>query len=259
MKKKQMMKRKKNKHVQANKSSSNNTAIGTKRKILYLLAIVICAISLGLILTLLKSDRPQIQPGGNYKSPQLDGKMATERFLQLLVALPDENARQNLTDMVSQRGLKVLPDLKKGAMAFNPRQGTLKFNPQIFSQPDGYAWAYMVHENRHIEDWQGKHESGKMYLLCEMENYTSHRCKMEWWDAEFRAVEQQAIFLKNYNLTWTMPTGPKVNNREIFKKYDVRLAALIFLLKNYYEGRSASPDLLEVFPEFYYKKLAEIS
>jgi len=260
VKKKQKMKRKLERRTNCRNHvvPDHNKAGLAKRKGLYLL-VMISAMAIGLILAIVKSADTPVNKGTAEPRSQMEGKIVTDRFMQMLANLPDDNARNNLYALISQRGLRVVPYPGKYVMAFEPNTSILRFNPEILSDQEGYIWSYMVHENRHIEDWQNKHESGKLYSPCELENYTTHQCKLEWWDAEFRALEQQAIFLKKNRLTQAMPIGPSVNNRAIFENNNVRLAALIFLRKNYYEGRSTSLDLLEVFQEFYNKKLAEIS
>jgi len=254
--KRQLDKRSKFKNSAIPVSKTQNPS---KRKSIYLLVVIFCVLALGLILTIVKSANAPVNKDTTEIGSQLEGKAAIDRFMQLLASLPDDDARNNLYEQISRRGLRLEPYSGEYVMEFKPKISVLRFNPGILSYQEGYIWSYMVHENRHIEDWQNKHESGKLYLPCEMERYISHQCKIEWWEAEFRAVQQQTIFLKKNNLAQAMPTGPRVNNRAIFENNNVRLAALIFLRNNYYESKSRSPDLLEVFPEFYAKKLAEIS
>jgi len=258
MKKKRKRKGKSRQHIETKRTGIDATRTSSKKKILSLLAILIYASAVSP--TSSKGEKMQAKETIAYASFPQSGDSAIERFFQLLDTLPDDNARLNLKNGISLRKLKPILFFKDGmVLAFEGGCGALLINPEtILSESAGFIWSYMVHENRHIEDMLGQHESGKMYAPCVREKHTSHACKLEWWDAEFRAVEQQAIFLKKYNLTGAMSIGRRVNNREIFEKYDARWAALIYLRENYYADKDISPDLLEVFPEFYNKKLAEI-
>ncbi|MCX6745944.1 MAG: hypothetical protein NTX00_02885 [Candidatus Parcubacteria bacterium] len=263
MKKKQMLKKNLAKHSKSQNFSSatNSRQIQKtlrKTRVKHLWAIVIGILTIGIIAAIIMISNKQANKARAYTKLPLEGQAAVNRFMQLLAILPDDNARNNLLELINHKGLKVSL-YRSGAMQFDAKRGKIDFNPVIFSKPDGYTWAYLVHENRHIEDWLGKHESGKMYAPCELERYASYECKIEYWAAEYRASLQQAIFLKQHNLVWTMPAGPFVNNRLIFEKYSSQMAALIFVKENYYADKSYSPDLLAVFPEFYNKKLAEIS
>jgi hypothetical protein len=198
----------------------------------------------------------------NYFTP---GQLAAakDKLVKVINDLPDIRVRNDLIDLIKSGELKLrFFSITNGEFAFLGPFFVLGINPSVLMEKNlsyGYYQSFLVHEYRHIEDWQGKYMDSYLYRPCEIEKYTSHQCKLEWWDAEWRAVKEQAIFLQKNHLTNAIPTGPAVNNQEIFKKNTPDRAALEYLLKNYYSRDDIDSGFREVFPEFYKKKLASIS
>lgn len=194
-----------------------------------------------------------------YSDVQL--KKSKDIFVRALNNLPVKEVRNNLISLIISGKLKVKYS-NEGLLSFWGPSNELSFNPKLFllnENRQGYLGSYLIHENHHMQDWLGNNPDGLMYYRCERNNYLSKECILEWWDAEWRAVKEQAEFLRKYDCTDEMTTGPKVNNRAIFEKYDPNHSALIYLWRNYYDDPDIFPALKDVFPEYYRNKLKEIN
>ncbi len=185
------------------------------------------------------------------------------KLVEIINSIPDNDARTNLITLIRSRQLKTAYTSQENVspLVFSGINFALGINPKYFSvenERPGFLASYLVHENRHIEDWMGKHQSGMRFKLCELEGYNSYDCQVEWWDAEWRALNVQAEVLRKHGLTRVISTGPRVNNRAIFEKFKPGMAALVYLQENYFRNDDINPAFRKVFPEFYRKKLAEI-
>ncbi|MCX6744547.1 MAG: hypothetical protein NTX82_03415 [Candidatus Parcubacteria bacterium] len=185
------------------------------------------------------------------------------KLAEIINSIPDNDTRTNLIILIRTRQLKTAYTSREMVrpLVFSGINFALGINPKYFSvenERPGFLASYLVHENRHIEDWMGKHQSGMRYRSCELQGYNSHDCRLEWWDAEWRAFNVQAEILRKHGLTHAISTGPRVNNRAIFEKFKPAMAALVYLQENYYRNDEINLEFRKVFPEFYRNKLAEI-
>lgn len=185
---------------------------------------------------------------------------AKQVFISVINGLPDQQVRNSMVDLIRSGEWQILY-VHEGLFAI--RFDKFFVNPsRLIANRDkpGYLGSYLLHEHYHYQDWLGNNPGSERYHDCELEHYSSEACQFEWWDAEWRAVRAQAIFLQDYNYVNEMTTGPNVNNQAIFANNDPDHAALEYLRINYYIGRMAdSQELIQVFPEFYNNKLQEIN
>lgn len=199
-------------------------------------------------------------PSGNYTPEQLS--RAKEIFVRVLNDLPEKEARENLISLIKSGKLRVNYSVLAMLIIFGPTM-ELSFDPGwILENQDnkGYIGSYIFHEHHHLQDWLGYNSDGMNYMNCELEGYRSNACNLEWWDAEWRALKNQAVFLRKHHCVDDVPIGEKINNRAIFKQHNPDYAALVFLYYNYYAGKKVeSRELLDIFPEYYRNKLKEIN
>lgn len=272
------------KRIKSGKNKAGNRAIAaetkqgwwTKKKLslaIVLMSMVLLAACSALILTATDDSMAGLSPdeftmikddtnvGRLYSARELHTYQ--RKLVEIINSIPDNDARTNLITLIRSRQLKMAytSQEKVRPLVFSGINFALGINPKYFSvenERPGFLASYLVHENRHIEDWMGKHQSGMLFRPCELEDYNSHECKLEWWDAEWRALNVQAESLRKYGLTRVISTGPRVNNRAIFEKFKPGMAALVYLQENYFRNDDINPEFRKIFPEFYRKKLAEI-
>jgi len=189
-------------------------------------------------------------------------EQAKEVFVRMINTFPDQEVRTNLVLLIQSGEWQVMY-IPKGLFALDALAHEIFINPNALLEKQyqlGYLNSFLFHEYYHWQDWLGNNSDSSKYRPCELEGYQSRDCQLEWWDAEWRAVRAQAIFLQKYDYVNEMTTGPRVNNQAIFAKNNPDHAALEFLRINYYIGRRAgSQQLIQVFSEFYRYKIREIN
>ena len=181
-------------------------------------------------------------------------------FVHALNQLPDELVKNDLINWIKSGKLKVSYQKKGMIGVWGPTNELYLNPPSVIELGDrlGYLGACLVHEHHHIQDWQGKNQDGLKYRPCEMSHYATKECRIEWLDAEWRALVPEIKFIRKFNYLDQVTAGSDINNRTTFANNRPELAALIYLQENYSRNDETKLKFRKVFPEFYHKKLAEI-
>ncbi len=196
----------------------------------------------------------------NYSGVPLE--KAKEIFVRMINIFPDQKVRRNLISLIQSGEWKVVY-LPIGLFAIDALEQEIFVNPTALLKKQhqlGYLNSFLFHEYYHWQDFMGTYGDSSNYKECELDHYQSQECQLEWWDAEWRALRAQAIFMRDYDYVKEMSPGPEVNNQAIFAQNNPENAALEYIRINYYIGGIVMDfELRRVFPEFYRKKILKIS